>query len=391
MNDQNNDIQSEAQFLGDFLKQKRLDKNYSLEKLSQKTKISVNILKSLESNDFANLPNPAYVKGFVVNYVKILGISQSEALEKMEFTYLQKTGKPFPTLNHTRKFETSAQSSKSENQADSIHNIITKNENVIDQTKSMLPVIIFALVVAVFIGGYKIISSVVENETKSTKSNVNEPTFESSAALDPEVIHQRKDIVETTPETKVEEKKEEPKVVETEKKEEPITVSKPVEERRNFPEVKFNKIRSSLFTLLPESPDNTDTTIFPQAAKDAYNPTMQNIYIKAQDGNTWVSYKIDNQPIESVIIKKDSDLFLQGSEIRLFLGNVNVTRIFYNNTRIDAPTKSGVKSLIFPAESAPKYVLPLFPKANDDILYTSEEYQKRMKLEEEQLQKRNNP
>ena len=32
--------------LGDYLKQKRLDKNYSLEKLSQKTKISVNILKS---------------------------------------------------------------------------------------------------------------------------------------------------------------------------------------------------------------------------------------------------------------------------------------------------------------------------------------------------------
>jgi len=100
-----------------------------------------------------------------------------------------------------------------------------------------------------------------------------------------------------------------------------------------------------------------------------------------------MSYKVDNKPIESVIISKGNDLFLQGNEIRMFLGNVNVTKIFYNNFLIDTPNKSGVKSLVFPETSNEKFVLPLFPKANDDILYTSEEYQKRMKLEEEELGK----
>ena len=88
--------------LGDYLKQKRLDKNFSLEKLSQKTKISVNILKSLEANDFENLPSAAYIKGFVTSYVKVLGLPLSEAINKMEYTYLNILGKPFPALNHTK-------------------------------------------------------------------------------------------------------------------------------------------------------------------------------------------------------------------------------------------------------------------------------------------------
>ncbi len=88
--------------LGEFLKQKRIDKNYTLEKLSQKTKISVNILKSLETDDYDHLPSAAYIKGFVTSYVKVLGIPLDEAINKMEYTYLNVLGKPFPALNHTK-------------------------------------------------------------------------------------------------------------------------------------------------------------------------------------------------------------------------------------------------------------------------------------------------
>jgi hypothetical protein len=118
------------------------------------------------------------------------------------------------------------------------------------------------------------------------------------------------------------------------------------------------------------------------------NSSLQNVYIRAVEGNTWISYKIDNNPIASVIVSQGNDLFLQGNEIRLFLGNVNVTRIFYNNYLLETPTKSGVKSLIFPEESNDKFLMPLFPKAKDDILYTAEEYAKRMKMEEDELAKR---
>ncbi len=47
-----------------------------------------------------------------------------------------------------------------------------------------------------------------------------------------------------------------------------------------------------------------------------------------------------------------------------------------------------MKSLVFPEENSSKYLLPLFPKAKDDIFYTAEDYVKRMKMEEEELGKK---
>lgn len=380
--------------LGEYLKQKRIDKNYTLEKLSQKTKISVNILKALEQNDYDHLPSAAYIKGFVTSYVKVLGLPLDEAINKMESTYMSVLGKPFPALNHTKTMAaptpvthaTSTPRSPNE-EAPTPHDVIESGDSIIQSTKSMLPIIIFGVVILLFVGGYKMISSVVESEVNGQKEKDLGPKIESSSALVKQPV-------------KVEEpKKEEPAATTqtttapasttpapaAEVKEEP----KPeIDFQRNFPTMEFKKVRGKLFSVKTDAPENTDETILPKQIKDSMNSDLQNIYIRATEGNTWLSYKIDNNPIESVIINKDNDLFLQGSEIRIFLGNVNVTKIFYNNYLIETPTKSGVKSLIFPEESNSKFMLPLFPKAKDDILYTAEDYIKRMKLEEDELAKR---
>jgi cytoskeleton protein RodZ len=373
---------SQVGFLGEFLKQKRIDKNFSLEKLSQKTKISINILRSLETNDYKQLPSAAYIKGFVISYVKVLGLPIDEAINKMEYTYLHVLGKPFPALNHTKQMNTTA--SRSQNSHQAPQEVIESSESIMENTKSFLPVLIFAVVILVFVGGYKIISSVIENEVNGQKIVDHGPKIESSSALVKQPAPKEAPVEETLKaETNAEGAKEEATA------ETPVEPKKKVPELvRNFPEVNFKKIRGKLFSVKTAAPENDNLELLPEKIKKANNPDLQNIYIKAVDGNTWLSYKIDNKPIESAIISQGGSLFLQGSEIRLFLGNVNVTRIFYNNYLIDAPTKSGVKSLIFPEESNVKYSLPLFPKANDDILYTSEEYTKRMELEQEELKKR---
>jgi hypothetical protein len=226
------------------------------------------------------------------------------------------------------------------------------------------------------------ISSVVESEVNGEKTKDLGPKIESSSALIKQAEPKKPDpavsisdtVTGTQTPAPVEVKPEEMKPV--------------VEFQRNFPAVEFKKVRGKLFSVKSDSPENNDETILPKQIKDSMNSDLQNIYLRAVDGNTWLSYKIDTNPIESVIISKGNDLFLQGSEIRIFVGNVNVTKIFYNNYMIETPTKSGVKSLIFPEESNMKYLLPLFPKAKDDILYTAEDYQKRMKLEEDELAKR---
>ncbi len=373
--------------LGEYLKQKRIDKNYTLDKLSQKTKISVNILKSLESNDYDHLPSAAYIKGFVTSYVKVLGLPLDEAINKMEYTYLNVLGKPFPALNHTKLMVTQTPAllgvrPEANEESLSPNDVIENSDSFIENTKSFLPIIIFGTIILIFVGGYQLISSIVESEVSDQKTKNLGPRIESSSAL----------LKQHVPEVK---KVEAPGTLETAPvpgPQGPATVVKTEDKPlktfpRNFPQVEFKKVKGRLFSVKMDAPENDNEAIFPTAMKEKMNPDMQNLYIRAVDGNTWVSYKIDNNPIESVIISKGNDLFIQGNEIRIFLGNVNVTKIFYNNYMIEAPTKSGVKSLIFPEESNKKFQIPLFPKAKDDILYTSEEYIKRMKMEEDELEK----
>jgi cytoskeleton protein RodZ len=358
--------------LGEYLKEKRTEKNYSLEKLSQKTKISINILKSLEANDFDHLPSAAYIKGFVTSYVKVLGLPLNEAINKMEYTYLNILGKPFPALNHTKNMSASISATPAQNKESgqrpkdsdtpqpTPHEVIENSDSLIENTKSVLPLAIFAAIILVFVGGYKLISSVVENEVTDQKAKDLGPKIESSSAL-----------VNTYP------KKEEPPKVDQGTQAAAPVVAGPVEEAkpadekpaqdfpRNFPTVDFKKVKGKLFSVKTDAPENENAEILPEKIKSAMNSSLQNVYIRAVEGNTWISYKIDNNPIASVIVSQGNDLFLQGNEIRLFLGNVNVTRIFYNNYLLETPTKSGVKSLIFPEESNDKFLMPLFPKAKD--------------------------
>jgi len=373
--------------LGEYLKQKRIDKNYTLEKLSQKTKISVNILKSLETDDYDHLPSAAYIKGFVTSYVKVLGIPLDEAINKMEYTYLNVLGKPFPALNHTKNMIASSPVTPRSQNGDedpTPHEVIESGDSIIENTKSFLPIIIFGAIILVFVGGYKLISSVVESEVTDQKSKDLGPKIESSSALvkEPSREKESKDDLRNAQNAKTSGDQVAPK-------ENQASEEKPVVEfQRNFPPVEFKKVKGKLYNVKMDAPENSDETLLPKQIKDSMNSDLQNLYIRAVEGNTWLSYKIDNNPIESVIINKGNDLLLQGTEIRIFLGNVNVTRIFYNNYLIETPTKSGVKSLVFPEESNPKYQLPLFPKAKDDILYTAEEYIKRMQMEEDELEKR---
>lgn len=384
--------EANVQLLGEFLREKRLAKNFTLEKISQKTKINLNILRSIEANDYQNLPSAAYLKGFVTSYSKTLGLEQNEVHSKMEYTYYRVLGKAFPNLNHTTHFKNQdATATKEKEEIESPHKIIENSKNVIESTKSFLPIAIFAVVVVSIIGGYQLVSSVIKNEIESTKQQDLGPTFEPSSALlkekpqAPKVEEVKADegatVAASTNPTQAD------STTATDEKKEELVETVQTQER-NFPNVEFRKVRSRLFTLVSDAPENGDETILPEPIRKSMNPELQNIYIKAVDGNTWLSYKVDERPIESVIIEKGRDLFIQGSEVRIFLGNVRVTKIFYNNGLIDANSKSGVKSLIFPESSNAKYMLPLFPKAKDDILYTNEEYMKRMKLEEDQLNKK---
>lgn len=383
--------------IGDHLRARREEIKLSIEKVSQKTKINLNILRALEANNFQALPSPAYIKGFVMSYARVVGLSPEDVIHKLEYSYLTIMGKPFPALNHTRQFVSTEPEAPATENAEAKKKVSEDPAKVLDQEKRaqerqrvIVPTVVFVGVCIVFIGLYQLITKTIESETNGREAKPYGPTFvPSSELLDinkpvaekkEEEAPAKVEVAENTPAPVAGEKKGEEKADKT-------TEAAPVVQnvRRNFPPKDFRKITVRLFAVIPDAPENQDESILPERIKDAYNKEMENIYVTARDGNTWLSYKIDQNPIESVILEKGKDLFLQGKEILMFLGNVKMTKIFYQNRLIDAPTKTGFKSLIFPESQASKHMLPLFPKAADDILYTAEEYQRRMKLEEEEL------
>jgi len=66
------EIEETTEFTGDFLRKIREYKNLDLDRLTDMTKVSRMYLQGIETEEFAKLPAPVYVRGFVYQYAKCL-------------------------------------------------------------------------------------------------------------------------------------------------------------------------------------------------------------------------------------------------------------------------------------------------------------------------------
>ena len=76
--------------VGSFLKEARVRKKYSLEKLESLTKIKKDFLAALEKGDWVSLPDFPVLTGFVKNVAKALGLSESSAVAILKRDYTPK-------------------------------------------------------------------------------------------------------------------------------------------------------------------------------------------------------------------------------------------------------------------------------------------------------------
>ncbi|HEY5039348.1 MAG TPA: helix-turn-helix transcriptional regulator, partial [bacterium] len=60
--------------LGSELKQARETRKISLETVSEKTRIPIKYLESIEENRFDIFPSHTYAKGFIRAYAKVVGV-----------------------------------------------------------------------------------------------------------------------------------------------------------------------------------------------------------------------------------------------------------------------------------------------------------------------------
>lgn len=62
---------------GERIKKTRIEKNISLEEVLINTRISIEKIKAIESEDYNNLPDEVYLKGLLKQYLKFLGLEES--------------------------------------------------------------------------------------------------------------------------------------------------------------------------------------------------------------------------------------------------------------------------------------------------------------------------
>jgi len=71
----------EGLLCGAFLKKIRQEKGWTLEKVSEETKILLSALKDLENDEYKNLPPPVYLKGMIKKYADFLKLDNKKVLE----------------------------------------------------------------------------------------------------------------------------------------------------------------------------------------------------------------------------------------------------------------------------------------------------------------------
>ena len=180
-------------------------------------------------------------------------------------------------------------------------------------------------------------------------------------------------------------KKEAPKPIETEPKvEEPIQVNL-IQDKNTKSDVTVNDINLQTISI-GERQFAEDTSMSAEKIKEAlpakYIVTpvkgTETVFINATEGDSWLTYKVDDKDIKKYVLRQGRTLFLRGSLIRLFIGNTYSLKVFYNNKPINLNivNKSGVKNLVIPEEMKTKYMAPLFVFQEDGTVMTSDEYLK---------------
>lgn len=80
---------------GQILKQARIRKKLSLNRIARKTKIRPVYLQALEEDDYQTLPSAASVRGFIKNYAEFLGLASNEVLAIFRRDFSEKKIKKF--------------------------------------------------------------------------------------------------------------------------------------------------------------------------------------------------------------------------------------------------------------------------------------------------------
>ncbi|MFK8137481.1 MAG: helix-turn-helix domain-containing protein [Bdellovibrionales bacterium] len=86
------EIDEQQLFDGSFLQKIREYKNVTVDQICQHTKIGKHHIKGIEQNDFSSLPPSVFVRSFVKQYAKLLGLNEDKTADSFMAIYKKSRG-----------------------------------------------------------------------------------------------------------------------------------------------------------------------------------------------------------------------------------------------------------------------------------------------------------
>jgi cytoskeleton protein RodZ len=305
---------------GSYLKSERELRGVTLDELHSKTKIPVRYLEALEKNQFDELPEEVFIRGYIRSVSNVIGAQEDEVLST--YMDMHKT----PCLTDTNDQSTS---------------------NIKHPKFDTQFILFLGLAVLILLGTMFGLNVLIQN--------FNKDATESTIA---EFSKTQKEIKEESP-------KNLPAVnSETNNISTALTIPKspfktltsgpttPIEESPNTLATKpLADFKNLLSTVNSENPDKkiiprgpSDISGKPNSvsasssANEKLFPLKLSIRIK---GDIWFNIRVDDSPVESFVVSKGSDkIFYGNKQYLLNVGNKNLIELTLNGKSISIPNRN---------------------------------------------------
>lgn len=357
--------------IGSYLKDLRLRKGYSLERLSSETKISLSILKKLEQNELSKLPNITYVKGYVQNCLKSLHTSYGQdIISIIDQTYRElglMESKEIIRSNIEENEKKSEHDNNSTQQNHKIYNV----ESILSKN-TLLGISLILVVITIFTFVKKIqVQNTQRHSVAIDLSDSTQPVQQNTIEKYVKIPDQKMPVINSTSTSTEIAATATPKIANTV---ESTPLATPAVVNVTFPKFEFKKISNLGITFQDENDNEKDLDSYTEEDRKRVTANKQNLFIKKTDGESWISYKKDNDPPRSTLLKKGQKFFITGDKLFITIGNTENLKIFFNGKIVSFTGSRGVKSFIFPVNEASNHSLPLFVRDSTDKLYFYEDY-----------------
>ena len=305
---------------GSYLKSERELRGVTLDELHSKTKIPVRYLEALEKNQFDELPEEVFIRGYIRSVSNVIGAQEDEVLS----TYMDMH--KIPCLTDTSDQSTS---------------------NIKHLKFDTQFIFLLSIAVLILLGTMFGINILIQNFNKdATESTIEEfsktqKEIKEESPLNLPAVNSKTNNISTA-----------------------LTIHKsPFKTLRSGPKIPIEESSNTLATkplsdfenlsstvnsensdkkIIPRGPSNIsgkqNTVSASSSANEKIFPLKLSIKVK---GDIWFNIRVDDSPVESFVVSKGSDkIFYGNKEYLLNVGNKNLIELTLNGKSISIPNRN---------------------------------------------------